>query len=79
MSKINRLNGCTDWIDLGVMEQQRTLRLTMKLGIQLQLAELLLSNTVSVLGKLGVEQLPKTIYDWVQKADDSISVSALNH
>lgn len=79
MSKINRLNGCTDWIDLGVMEQQRTLRLTMKLGIQLQLAELLLSNTVSVLGKLGVEQLPKTIYDWVQKADDSISVSAHNH
>ena len=49
MAKINRLSGCTDWIDLDFVERQRTPERAMKLGIQLQLAGLSLSNTVSIL------------------------------
>ncbi len=41
----------------------------MKLSIQLQLAGLSLSNTVSILEELGVERSRKAIHDWVQKAD----------
>ncbi len=48
MPEINRLSGCTDWIDLDFVERQRTPERAMKLGIQLQLAGLSLSNTVSV-------------------------------
>ena len=69
MAKINRLSGCTDWIDLDFVERQRTPEPAMKLGIQLQLAGLSLSNTVSVLEELGVERSRKAIHDWVQKAD----------
>jgi putative transposase len=69
MAKINHLSGCTDWIDLDFVERQRTPKRAMKLGIQLQLAELSLSNTVSVLEELGVKRSRKAIHDWVQKAD----------
>ena len=69
MPEIARLSGCTDWIDLDFVERQRTPERAMKLGIQLQLAGLSLSNTVSVLEEMGVERSRKAIHDWVQKAD----------
>ncbi|SMP12551.1 putative transposase [Halobellus salinus] len=69
MAEIARLTGCTDWIDLGFVERQRTPERAMKLGIQLQLAGLSLSNTVSVLEELGVERSRKAIHDWIQKAN----------
>jgi len=69
MPEISRLSGCTDWIDLDFVERQRTPERAMKLGIQLQLAGLSLSNTVSILEELGVERSRKAIHDWVQKAD----------
>jgi putative transposase len=69
MPEIARLSGCTDWIDLDFVERQRTPERAMKLGIQLQLAGLSLSNTVSILEELGVERSRKAIHDWVQKAD----------
>ena len=69
MPETNRLSGCTDWIDLDFVERQRTPERAVKLGIQLQLAGLSLSNTVSVLEELGVERSRKAIHDWVQKAD----------
>jgi len=69
MAEIARLSGCTDWIDLDFVERQRTPERAMKLGIQLQLAGLSLSNTVSILDKLGVERSRKAIYDWGQKAN----------
>jgi len=53
MPEIARLNGCTDWIDLDFVERQRTPERAMKLGIQLQLAGLSLSNTVSILEELS--------------------------
>ena len=69
MSEISRLNRCKDWIDLDFVERQRTPERAMKLGIQLQLVGLSLSNTVSILEELGVERSRKAVHDWVQKAD----------
>ncbi|WP_049986427.1 IS6 family transposase [Halobellus rufus] len=69
MPEIARLSGRTDWIDLDFVERQRTPERAMKLGIQLQLAGLSLSNTVSILEELGVKRSRKAIHDWVQKAD----------
>ena len=69
MPEIARLTGCTDWIDLDFVERQRTPERAMKLGIQLQLAGLSLSNTVSILEELGVGRSRKAIHDWIQKAD----------
>jgi transposase-like protein len=41
----------------------------MKLSIQLHLAGLSLSNTVSVLEVFGVERTRSTVHNWVHKAD----------
>jgi transposase-like protein len=41
----------------------------MKLGIRLHLAGLSLSNTISVLDRLGVERCRSTVHNWIQKAD----------
>jgi putative transposase len=65
----NRFSGCTDWIDLDFVERQRTPERAMKLGIQLQLVGVSLSNTVSILEEMDVKRSRKTIHDWVQKAD----------
>jgi putative transposase len=69
MPEIRRLSGGSDWIDLGFVERERTPELAMKLGIQMHLAGLSLSNTVSVLYELGVQRSRKAVHDWVQKAD----------
>jgi transposase-like protein len=42
---------------------------TVKLGIQMHVAGLSLSNTTSVLESLGVERSRKAVHDWVHKAD----------
>ena len=41
----------------------------MKLSIQLHLAGLSLSNTVSFLEVFGVDRVRSTVHNWVQKAD----------
>ncbi len=53
-----RLNGCLDEINLELVEREATPRLLMKLSIQLHLAGLPLSNTVSILEVFGVEPGP---------------------
>ena len=64
-----RLNGCLDEIELGFVEREATPKLLMKLGIQLHLAGLSLSNTVSILEIFGVERARSTVHNWVHKAD----------
>ena len=49
MPENDHLNGCLNEIELGFVEREVTPRLLMKLGIQLHLAGLSLSNTVSIL------------------------------
>jgi len=69
MPETRRLTGCSDWPELGFVEREATPESAMKLGVQLQLAELSLSNTVSVLASLGVERCRSTVHNWIQKAD----------
>ena len=69
MPEIARLSGNTDWIDLEFVERERTPEFAMKLGIQMHLAGLSLSNTISVLERVGVKCSRKAVHDWVQKAD----------
>ncbi|MFC7254983.1 IS6 family transposase [Haloplanus litoreus] len=63
------LNGCLDRIELGFVEREATPRLLMKLSIQLHLAGLSLSNTVSILEIFGFERARSTVHNWVHKAD----------
>jgi len=67
--KHTRLSGSIDQINLEFVEREATPRLLMKLGIQLHLAGLSLSNTVSILEIFGVERARSTVHNWVHKAD----------
>ncbi|EMA19728.1 IS6-like element ISH15 family transposase [Haloarcula marismortui] len=69
MPKNAGLGGSIDQIDLDFVEREATPRLLMKLSIQLHLAGLSLSNTVSVLEIFGVQRARSTVYNWVHKAD----------
>jgi transposase-like protein len=69
MDEFERLNGSSDWIDLGFVERERTPREIIEVGIQLHVAGLSLSNTKQILDKLGVRRSRTAIHNWVQKAD----------
>ncbi|WP_246988309.1 IS6 family transposase [Halorientalis marina] len=69
MPEITRLSGGSDWSDLDFVERERTPQHAMWLGIQMHVAGLSLSNTISVLDNLGVQRSGKAVHDWVQKAD----------
>jgi putative transposase len=69
MPETARLNGCLNEIELGFVEREATPIQFMKLGIQLHLQGLSLSNTVSVLDKFGVDRTRSTVHNWVHKAD----------
>ena len=69
MPENDRLSGCLDEIDLEFVEREATPRLLMKLSIQLHLAGLSLSNTVSFLDVFGVDRARSTVHNWVHKAD----------
>ncbi|WP_135662690.1 IS6 family transposase [Halorhabdus rudnickae] len=64
-----RLSGSIDQIDLEFVEREATPRFLMKLSIQLHLAGLSLSNTVSILEVFGVQRARSTVHNWVHKAD----------
>jgi transposase-like protein len=63
------LDGCLDEIELGFVEREETLQPLMELSIQLHLAGLSLSNTVSILELFGAERGKSTVHNWVHKAD----------
>jgi putative transposase len=63
MPEITRLTGSTDWIDLGFVERERTPEPSMKLGIQLHVAVLSLSNTVLMSDNFGVQCSRKAVHD----------------
>ena len=69
MPEISRLSDSNDWIELDFVERQRTPEFAMRLGIQMHLAGLSLSNTISILERLGVERSRTAVHDWVHKAD----------
>jgi len=69
MPKNASLSGSIDRIELDFVEREATPRLLMELSIQLHLAGLSLSNTVSILEVFGVERARSTVHNWVHKAD----------
>ena len=69
MPENDRLSGCLDEINLDFVEREATPRLLVKLSIQLHLAGLSLSNTVSFLERFGVKRVRSTVHNWVHKAD----------
>jgi len=69
MPENTRLGGSIDQIELGFVEREATPKLLMKLGIQLHLAGLSLSNTISILEIFGVHRARSTVHNWVHKAD----------
>jgi transposase-like protein len=65
MPKNAVLSGCLDEFELGFVEREATLRLLMKLSIQLHLAGL----SLSILEIFGVQRARSTVHNWVHKAD----------
>lgn len=64
-----RLSSSLDQMQLEFVERDATPRVLLKRSIQLHLAGLSLSNTVSVLELFGVERARSTIHTWVHKAE----------
>jgi hypothetical protein len=69
MPENDRLDGCLNEIELGVVEREATPKLLMKLGIQLRLTGLSLSNTVSILEIFGVSRVRSTVHNWIHTAE----------
>ena len=69
MPENTRLSGSIDQIELAFVEREATPQLLMKLGIQLHLAGLSLSNTVSILEIFGVSRARSTVHNWVHKVE----------
>ena len=69
MQESTRLIEGSDFPQLEFVEREATPEGAMKLGIQLHLAGLSLSDTVSVLAGLGVDRCRTTVHNWIQKAD----------
>ena len=69
MDEVNCLSDSTDWIDLDFVERERTPERIIKVGIQLHLAGLSLSNTKQYLERLGVKRSQTAIHNWVQNAN----------
>ena len=69
MLENTRLSSSIDQIELAFVEREATPQLLMKLGIQLHLAGLSLSNTVSILEIFGVGRARSTAHNWVHKAE----------
>jgi len=66
MPENTRLNGYLDEIDLEFVERKATPKLLMKVGIQLHLTSLSLSNTVSILEIFGVSRARSTIHNCLE-------------
>ncbi len=69
MPENTRRNGYLDQIGGEFGEREVTPRSLMKLSIQLHLAGLSLSNTVSILDTFGVERARSTVHNGVDKAE----------
>ena len=69
MPKNASLTRCFDQINVEFIEREATPRVLMKLSIQLHLAGLSLSNTVSIFELFGINRARSTVHNWVHKAD----------
>ncbi|GAB7120647.1 hypothetical protein JCM9743_31150 [Natrinema sp. JCM 9743] len=63
MHETARFNGGSDCFKLDFLEREATPEPAMKLGIRLHLAGLSLSDTISILEKLGVERCRSIVHN----------------
>jgi len=77
MPKNAGLSSTFDQIDLDSVEREATPELLMKLGVRLHLAELSLSNTVSVLEVFGVQCARSTVHNWFTRQIYSLKMGDL--
>ncbi len=63
MAETDRLTECTEWIDLGFVERERTPREFIEKGIRHHLAGLSLSNTVTLLEGSGVKRSRTAVHN----------------
>ena len=77
MPENTRLSGGTAQFNLDFVEREVTPRLLMELSIQLHLAGLSLSNTVSILELFGVQRARSTVHDWVHKVIYSLQMDTI--
>lgn len=64
-----RFNGSIDQINFVFVEREGTQQFLMRFSIQLRLARLSLSNTVTIMEPFGVEHACSTVHNWIPKAD----------
>jgi len=67
MPETDRLSGDTDWIDVGFIQRERTPSRLIRVGIQLHLTGLSLSNTKQYLDTLGIERSRTAIHNWSKR------------
>jgi len=63
MPENDRLDGCSNEIELGFVEREATPKLLMKLGIRLHLAGTSLSNTVFAIEIFGARPARSTVHN----------------
>lgn len=68
-AEIARLTGPSGAIQLDFVDRVYTPIIAMKLGIQLHLTGLPLSNTMSILENFGVDRCRSTVHHWVKQSD----------
>ena len=69
MPEFSRLMLPSSDIQLEFVEREQTPRELMRLSIHLHLGGLLLSDTVNVLERFGVDRARSTVHNWMQKAE----------
>ena len=69
MPKFDRLNGRIAWIDVSVVERQRTPEWAIHVGIRRHLASMSLRDTSHHLERVGVDRSYVAIHNWVHDAE----------
>jgi hypothetical protein len=69
MPELDRLSECNGFPELDFVEREATPEPAIQLDLQLHLAVLLLSDTVSMLAGLSVDCCRSTVHNWIHKAD----------
>jgi len=69
LTEFDRLNGCIEWIDLSVVERERTPEWAIQVGIRCHLAGMSLRDASQFFDELRVQRSHVAVHEWVHKAD----------
>ena len=69
LTEFDRLNGCIEWIDLSVVERERTPEWAIQVGIWCHLAGMSTRDASQFLDELEVQRSHVAIHNWVHKAN----------